>query len=291
MDFRKLNKIMIAETYPFPLIDDLILKTKSSKWFLVFDINSAFWSIPIHYQDQQKTGFVTQLGHYQWRNMPFGLKNCSAIFQRILAGIICKYKLNLFCINYLDDLLIFSKFYNDHLVHIEQLFQAILQEGFRLKFIKCSFARDTVEYLGHVMQNDTVQPLNDNLVSIRNFPQPRTIKHIRQFLGKVNFHSKYIHNSEKILEPFHHLLQKNVKFEWSQSCENAFHTIKDCLTSTPILAIFDCYAVTNIYTWMVWAQFLNKCKMMGLRNLSLIFQGNSTRHSVKRKLSILNALP
>ena len=140
VDFRELNKLLVPEHHPFPLIEDMVIKTRDCSWFTALDINSAFWSIPIRIKDRYQTGFVTQQGHYQWCNMPFGLKNSPSIFQRILSGIIKKNQLEDFCINYIDDILIFSKSFEEHVVHIELLIKAITEEGFKLKFLKCNFA-------------------------------------------------------------------------------------------------------------------------------------------------------
>ncbi len=198
IDFRELNKLIIPQTYPFPLIDDIIVRTNGCKWFTALDINSAFWSIPVRTKDRHKTAFITQHGHWQWTCMPFGLKIASATYQRIMSGIIKRNNLEQFCISYIDDILIYSKTMKEHLEHLEKVFQAIKSEGFRIKFVKCIFATHEIKYLGHVIGNDTVRPLNANLISIKNFPIPTSRKNIRQFLGKVNFYYKYIRFSKNI---------------------------------------------------------------------------------------------
>lgn len=126
-----------------------------------------------------------------------------------------KYILTEFAVNYIDDILIFSKNIYDHISHLTQLLKAIKTEGFRLKFTKCTFATDSVKYLDHVIQNNSVRPVKDNLVSINNFPVPKTQKNIRQLLGKINFYHEYIPNSAIILDPLHNLLRKNQRFIWS----------------------------------------------------------------------------
>ncbi len=239
IDFCELNRLVVPEPQPFPRIDDIIPKIKDCMWFSALDINSAFWSIPLREKDKYKTGFVTQDGHYQWRCLPYGLKTSPAIFQRILSNILRHNNLNKFCTVYIDDILIFFKTFEEHLLHLQQLFEAIHKEGFRLKFKKCNFARNSVRYLGHIIENNTIRPVQDNLIAIRDFPRPQSKKNIRQFLGKVNFHYKYIPNQNTVLEPFHRLLRKNIDFEWSNECEKSFHLIKNYLCSTPVLAIFN----------------------------------------------------
>ena len=248
IDFRDLNKIVVPQAQPFPLIGDLVTKTRNCKYFSALDINSAFWSIPLRAEDRKKTAFVTQEGHYQWTCLPFGLKTSPAIFQRILSNILRKYKLTDFTVNFIDDILIFSKSYADHINHLSQLLEAIQKEGFRLKFTKCRFATNSVRYLGHVIQNNKVTPVRDNLISIRDFPTPKNQKNIRQLLGKVNFYREYIPNSSIMLEPLHKLLRKNQKFIWSKDGQEAFEKIKQLLCSQPILEIFDQDLPINIYT-------------------------------------------
>lgn len=202
IDFRDLNKIIVPQAQPFPLIEDLMIKTRNCKFFTTLDINSAFWAIPLRIEDRKKTGFVTQEGHFQWNCLPFGLKTSPAIFQRILSNILRKYKLTDFTVNYINDILIYSETFEDHINHLTQLLEAIKTEGFRLKFTKCTFASDSVKYLGHIIQNNSIKPVKDNLISIKNFPVPKTQKNVRQFLGKINFYHEYIHKSAIILSYF-----------------------------------------------------------------------------------------
>lgn len=199
VDFRELNKIIVPQAQPFPLIEDLMIKTVGCKYFTTLDINSAFWAIPLRVKDREKTGFVTQEGHYQWRCLPYGLKTSPAIFQRILVNIIKKYNLQGFCTNYIDDIIIFSRIFKEHLKHIELLLDAIKKEGLKLKFTKCKFAKNEVKYLGHLIKNDTITPLKDNIKSIRDFKTPETKKNIRQFLGKINLEENMCQKLQKYL--------------------------------------------------------------------------------------------
>jgi len=239
IDFRELNKIIVPEPQPFPLIEEIMTKTRNCTWFSTLDINSAFWSIPIRIKDRYKTAFVTQEGHYHWKCLPFGLKTSPAIFQRILTNIIRKHNLQKLCCAYIDDIIIFSQTFEDHARHLEKLLIAINTEGFRLKFVKCNFAQHSVKYLGHIIEDNTIRPLKDNLIAIREFPTPKTKKNIRQFVGKINFYHKYIENATKMLKSFHDLLKKDADFKWTETCKKTFEKIKSYLCKAPILAIFD----------------------------------------------------
>lgn len=153
-----------------------------------------------------------------------------------------------FSVNYIDDILIHSTTFKEHLEHIEKVLNAIKKEGFRLKLQKCTFATDTVQLLGHIIGNNSVKPLKDNIISIKNFPTPNTQKKIRQFLGKINFYHEYIEKSSIILNPLHQLLKKNTKFIWTDECEKCFTKIKEILCSKPVLEIFDKDLPIKIYT-------------------------------------------
>ena len=248
IDFRDLNKIVVPQSQPFPLIEDLMVKTVNCKYFSTLDINSAFWSIPMRIQDRYKTAFVTQQGHYQWTCLPFGLKTSPAIFQRILSNILRKYKLSDNSVNYMDDILVFSTTFEEHILHLSRLLEAVQAEGFRLKFSKCNFANNYAKYLGHIIEDNSIRPLKDYLTAVKDFPVPGTKKQIRQFLGKINFHHKFVPHSATILEPLHNLLRKDVKFIWSEECQQSFDRIKEMLCSEPILQIFDPDLPIYIYT-------------------------------------------
>jgi len=162
--------------------------------------------------------------------MPFGPKTCPAIFQRILSGIIKKYNLTGSYSDYLDEILVYSKSFDEHLKHIQQFLDAIKDSGFHLKLIKCSFAKNSVSYLGHKISKKYSETTDyNNLKAIKDFLRPQTQKNARLFLGKINFHHKYIRDSTKLLGPLHNLLRKDQQFMWSNECEKAFEMAKEIL--------------------------------------------------------------
>lgn len=248
IDYKELNKLIVPECQPFPRIEDLTVKAGNSKFFTKLDVNSAFWSIPVREKDRYKTAFVTHHGHWQWKSLPFGLKSSPAIFQRVLSSVLRKKGLDSFAVNYIDDILIFSDSYEDHLVHIDLTLEALLEEGFKLNLPKCRFAHTKVTYLGHIIGENCIQPIKDNLVAIRNFPIPKNLKQVRQFLGKIGFYLEYIPNHSILLDPLHNLERKNVEFVWSPVCNQSFEKAKNILCSSPILAIFNPNVPVFIYT-------------------------------------------
>lgn len=239
IDFRKLNKLIVPESFYFPTINDIIDKIPNCKYFTVIDINSAFWCIPLKETDREKTSFITKCGTFQFKVLPFGLKNAPAIFQRTLANIIRRHNLDEFCINYIDDILLFSRSWDDHILHISKLLQTLSIEGFKIKLSKCKLASESVKYLGHFIQYNKISPAQENLVAITKLQRPVDKSGVRSILGSINFYLRYIENSSVKFEPLHRLLKKNVEFKWTDECEKSFQLIKDYLCSSPILAIFD----------------------------------------------------
>lgn len=239
IDFKSLNRIVVPECQPFPRIEDIMERTIDCEYFSTLDINSAFWSVPVKEEDKEKLAFVTEDGHYQWKVLPFGYRNSPLIFQRILSRIIKSRSLNRFAMNYMDDIIIFSKSFEEHLDHLKQFFKAVEEERFKLKLSKCDFAKKSVRYLGHIIAKNKIQPLNDGLLAIKEFPIPSNRKQVRQFLGKVNYYHKFIPNCAERLEPLHHLLRKDTSFVWSENCTKAFEDLKHVLCSAPVLQIFD----------------------------------------------------
>lgn len=249
IDYRELNKLVVPQSQSFPLIDEIITQIRGCSYFSALDINAAFWSIPIKEEDRWKSAFVTREGgHYEWCRTPFGLKTAAAVFQRALSGVIRRNGLRKFCVNYLDDILIFSKTFEEHVDHLQRLISAVHNEGFRLNFKKCTFVSDKIAYLGHVISPTSVTPLQDNLIAINSFPVPSSKKNVRQFLGKINFYHKFIPNSATLLEPLHSLLRTHSTFSWTPACQTVFETVKKLLVSAPVLAIFDRTRPITIYT-------------------------------------------
>lgn len=247
-DYRELNKVVVPENQPFPLIDEIFQESRSCSWYSALDMNLAFWSIPIRPRDRHKTAFITRSGQYEWHFMSFGLRTSAATFQKMLSGVLRRHGLSKFCVNYLDDILVFSDSYEEHLQHLALIFEAIYKEGFRLNFEKCTFAKHTINYLGHVLGPNFIKPLYDNLVAIKSFPVPTTRRKVRQLLGKLNFYHKFIPSSAALFELFHNLLRKRVSFSWTPQCQESFDRVKLLLTSEPILAIFDRAKPILIYT-------------------------------------------
>ncbi len=249
VDSRSINDLTIPDRYPFPRVEDIVDKVRGCHYFTVLDITSGFWHIKVDEQDIEKTAFVTMTGHYEWLRMPFGYKNGPATFQRTIHNILLKHQLTSNADNYEDDILLFTKTFEEHLALLNRVLTILHLEGIKLNLRKCEFARTTVKYLGHMLSYNQVRPLFSNISAITNFPRPTEVTNVRQFIGKVNYYHKFIPNVSKLLSPLHDLLKKDVTFSWTPACENSFCQAKNYLCSKPVLAIYNpeetCYLFTD----------------------------------------------
>jgi len=179
------------------------------------------------------TGFVTPFGFFRCRYMPFGLRNAPATFSRLVCKLVCGCES--FCLVYLDDVLIFSNSWSDHMKHLRIIFQRVRNAGLTLKRSKCEFAAAELDYLGHHIGLGKVSPREQKVRALVDFPRPINRKGVQRFLGLAGYFRRFIPHFSEATCPLTELLKKNSKFVWSEKCEQAFLDIKSRLASRPIL--------------------------------------------------------
>ena len=153
-----------------------------------------------------------------------------------------------FAIAYLDDVLIFSKNPEEHLRHIETIFERIRQHGLNLKLKKCAFFKEETEYLGFVISEDGVKPDPKKVEAIRDLPEPKSVREIRGFIGMCSYYRRFVPNFSKIAEPLIDLTKKYARFKWTSECKTAFAFLKESLTVVPLLAYPDTNKPYVLYT-------------------------------------------
>lgn len=240
VDYRKLNAVTKQHTFPLPRLEDVFdtIGISKANIFSTLDLASGFWQIPMDPETAHKSAFVTPTGVYQWKRMPFGLVNAPASFQALMTQVLRGLNWK-FCLVYVDDILVFSNSFEQHIHHLHQIFSRLENAGLTLKPSKCSFALQKVHYLGHVITKDGVQVDVTKTDAVKSFPIPKCTKDVRSFLGLCNYYRKFIKNYSTIISPLTSLLRKEIKFEWSDDCQYAFDQLKIALTSPPVLAYPD----------------------------------------------------
>ena len=192
----------------------------------------GYWQVPLTKRAKSISAFVTADGIYECEVMPFGMKNAASTFQRLMNIITQGIK---GCVVYLDDVIIFSDTWEEHVDQIRELFVAIKKAKLVINLSKSEFGKATVIYLGHEIGFGKVSPKESNVAAILNFPVPKNRKGVMQFLGLAGYYRKFVANFSELAEPLTNLLKKNVPFCWSLSCEDAFNKLKAILTNQPVL--------------------------------------------------------
>ena len=234
VDFRRVNAVTKKDVYPLPRIDDILDTLGGAQYFSTLDLSSGYWQIELDPVTRDKTAFTSHYGLYEFIRMPFGLCNAPATFQRlmqvVLRGIEGK-----FCFVYIDDILVCSKTFEEHLKHLEQVFERLNKAGLTLKPKKCCFLRKEVLYLGHVISGKDIAPDPAKTQKIHGYPVPTDLTKLRQFLGLASYYRRFIPGFAKVAHPLYQLMKKGVSFEWDSACQTAFNTLKNMLTTTPVL--------------------------------------------------------
>ena len=235
IDYRKLNSMMEKDVYPLPRIDDILDTLGETRYFTSLDLAAGYWQIEMDPESCEKSAFVTHQGLHEFVRMPFGLCNAPATFQRlievVLAGLVWK------CVfAYIDDVLVCSRTFEDHLRHLEQVFARLRQAGLRLKPQKCLFLREKVPYLGYIVTREGIVPDQAKTEKILSYPVPVDVARVRQFLGLASYYRHFVPGFAKAAAPLHALLKKDANFHWTQQCQESFDHLKELLVTPPVLA-------------------------------------------------------
>ena len=212
-------------------MDDLL---GAAKYFSSLDLASGYWQIELDSTAREKSAFTTYDGLYQLR-MPFGLCSAPATFQRVMQNVMAGLEWKS-CFIYLDDVLVASKTFDEHLTHLREVFSRLWEANLRLKPKKCGLLRKEVGFLGHVVSADSVHPDPSKTDKIKSYPRPTSATEVRRFLWLASYYQRFVPNFDSIANPLYALTRKNVAFEWSEATESAFTRLKEALTTTPVLA-------------------------------------------------------
>ncbi len=231
-DYRKVNSVTKTDSFPIPRMDDCIDKIGSAKYVTKFDLLKGFYQVPLTERAKEISAFVTPEGFYQYKVMPFGMKNSSATFQRLINSLISGLDGT---DAYIDDVIIYSNTWEDHIRQIRQFFDRLSAAKLTVNLVKSEFCHATVVFLGHVVGQGNVKPIDTKVQAIADFPVPQTRKELMRFLGMAGYYRKFCDNFSAITEPLTRLLRKNSKFIWTDECQKSFDQIKAILKTSPVL--------------------------------------------------------
>ena len=248
VDFRQLNAATVKDAHPLPRIDDLLDALHGAKWFSTVDLKSGYWQVPITEQDKAKTAFRTSSGQlFEFNQVPFGLCNAPATFSRLMDHVLAGLHWET-CLFYLDDIIVFSSTWEEHLARLRQVFQRLRHANLKLGADKCTFADKEVSYLGHRVTKEGLLSDSSLLAAIREIPLPKLPTEVRSFFGLSGYYRRYVKGFAAIAAPLHALTRKDTVFHWSEDCQAAFDRLKTLLTTSPITAFPDFSQAFRLYT-------------------------------------------
>ena len=221
IDYRALNKQLTKESNPVPIINDILDQMGGSSYFSTMDLTSGYYQMGVREEDKHKTAFVTPFGLYEFNRCPQGISNAVPTFQRTME-LLLRGSLGVHALVFLDDIIVYSSSFEDHMRDLERVLDCIEKSGMTLKLAKCHFFEDRVEYLGHVISSSGVTVCEDKVEAVRNFPTPEGPTKVKSFLGLAGFYRRFVKDFSVIAKPLYDLTKKSVPFVWGKEAEGAF---------------------------------------------------------------------
>jgi hypothetical protein len=241
-----LNAVTIKNKYPRPCINILFDQHAGAKVFSKVDLHSGYHQIKIHPEDAPKAAFSIRYGLYEYLVMSFGLTNATTHFM-YLTNSVFMLELDKFVVVFIDDILVYSKNEEEHEQHLRIILQWLRDHQLYAKFSKCAFWLKEVPFLGHVISDEGIAVHPSKVQQVLDWKSSRSLMQIRSFLGLAGYYHRFIPNFSKIAKPMTKLLEKEAKFKWSPQWEEAFLTLKQLLTTTPVLAQHDIEKPFDVY--------------------------------------------
>ena len=234
VDYKQMNKMTVNNKYLLPRIDDLFDQLKGASVFSKIDLRSGYHHLRIKDADVHKTVFRTQYGHYEFLVMSFGLTNEPAAFMDLMNCVFRSY-VDQFVMVFIDDILVYSKDQQDHDTHLRVLLETLRKEQLYAKLSKCEFWLREVSFLGHIISEEGIRVDPKKIEVIIEWKPPRNVMEVRSFLGLASYYRRFVKGFFMTTAPMTRLLQKNVKFEWSEKCQTSFEKLKVFLTEALVL--------------------------------------------------------
>ena len=236
IDYRRLNQLTIPDSHPLPRIDDTLDALGGSCWFSTLDLKSGFHQVSIAEEDRPKTAFsIPGSGLWQWRVLPFGLINSPSVFERLMERVFSGLTFLILLI-YLDDIIVYSKTFEEHLENLRVVFERLKESNLKLNPKKCNLLCNKVAFLGHEVSEHGRATDPAKIQAVKDWPQPKSTTEVRQFVGLASYYRNFIPNFATICKPLHKLTEKDTKFIWNNQCQSALDTIKHLLTTAPVLS-------------------------------------------------------
>ena len=231
-----INPVLLVDIHPIPKPQELFASLAGGVRFTKLDLSQAYQQMLLDEKSKELVTINTHKGLFRYTRLPFGVASAPAIFQRTMDCILQGMS-RVHC--YIDDILITGETDMEHLQNLEEVLRRLKEHGITVKKSKCQFLRESVEYLGHIIDKDGLHAAPSKVQAVLNAPAPTCVKELRSFLGLINYYGRFIPNLATLLHPLNQLLKKTMQWKWSQKCQVAFQEAKERLISVEVLVHYD----------------------------------------------------
>lgn len=239
LDFRSLNAVSKKDAYPLPNMTGILDSLRESHYITTLDLRSAYYQVELEEESRQYTAFVVPgRGLFQFKGMPFGLSDAPPRFQRLADKIITP-DMSPYVFAYLDDIVIATRTFVDHLYWLEKVLKRLADANLKINAEKSIFCREEVKYLGFRINANGLNIDPDKVEPMLNFPRPANRRKLHSFCGMASWYRRFIPDFATIAEPLTRLTSHKVPFKWGKDQEDAFRKIKNLLASAPVLVCPD----------------------------------------------------
>ena len=235
VDMRQLNSLTLKDSYPLPRIDSCLDALGGSVYFSTLDLRQGYWQVPMEEDSARKTCFQTRKGTFQFEVLAYGLCNAPACFERLMDRVLCGLTWQS-CLVYLDDVLIFAPTFEEHLARLRLVLQRFQEANLKLKPNKCRLFQSQTKFLGNIVSAEGVKPDPEKVEAVRDWPVPRNLTEARGFVALAAYYRRHIANFAQLARPLYDLTKKNQRFIWGEAQQRSFMTLKEKLTTAPVLS-------------------------------------------------------
>jgi len=235
IDYRRLNDVTKKDAFPVPDVKDALDSLRGARYFATIDLLSGYWQLGMTDRAKERSAFCTRRGLFQFTRMPFGLLNAPSSFCRLMH-IILKDFLYVLCLCYLDDIVVFANSPEQLIERLDAVFSRLRQYGLKAKPSKCVFFKSPIEFLGHLVSADGIEPQPAKLDTIRDWPTPHCLRDVCAFFGLASYYRRFAKDFATIAEPLSRLTRKNAPFIWTDEAQESFDKLKRALLEAGTLA-------------------------------------------------------
>ena len=232
VDLRKLNTAVKRARFVLPTLEDIAPKLAGAQYFSKLDASSGFWQIPLHPDSAKLTTFITPMGRFCFKRLPFGITGAPEIFHCQMTDLLKNEAI-------MDDIIVYGKSSEEHDENLRKTLEIIKESGLKLNREKCEFKKDRLTYFGHVLSTNGVSPDPEKVKAFRELEAPNTVPELRRVMGMINYLGRFIPNLATEMHPMSDLLKSDSVWTWGPPQRKAFDKVKGIISSSTVLAFYD----------------------------------------------------